>query len=423
MRRGAICAVCCPYNVEFRLAVESPQKQCALSAQRSNRYDSLDIWRGVACLAVIIVHSAQYGMFEFAGGGILLQTDGLAGRLLDLAGRGVQGVTLFFVISGYCIAGAVDNVKNKPHPTARYFARRFRRIYPPYWVASALVAAMVTVIVFAGGRSLIDHQLTAVDFVLTPAQLNWWHWTGSLTLTETWLPRRIHGRQRLAVHDLAGVDARYEEQFYAVFGLILWLFLHRMFRAAAVVSVVTGIAYLLPARWYQMFTGTFLDGRWLVFAVGIAVYFAVNYAGSLGRAVLMSGLSAAAAVGHYWPAPHLASELVIGSLFGVLLMALHRFDRQLAQMWLLRPLKFCGTLCYSLYLVHYPLVKVLSHILYINGVTSAWQTLLISVPTCVAAALLVAVPFHKYVETRFMNPSAGRRTEADDVRPPKVAIA
>src|SRR5437762_3960854 len=93
------------------------------------------------------------------------------------------GVALFFVISGYCIAAAADGARFKGTGSREYFLRRFRRIYPPFWVV------VVASLVFFG----------VIDYVLFPGLLSrqpWgqprpsWYsptqWLGNLTLTETW---------------------------------------------------------------------------------------------------------------------------------------------------------------------------------------------------------------------------------------------
>jgi peptidoglycan/LPS O-acetylase OafA/YrhL len=94
-------------------------------------------------------------------------------------------------------------------------------------------------------------------------------------------------------------------------------------------------------------------------------------------------------------------------------MALHRFDGALCQSVLLRPLHFCGRMCYSMYLVHIPVVKLVSHVLYLWGVRSVWETLLLTVPLATAVTVLLAWIFYQLVERHFLNTPS---TECGDGR-------
>jgi peptidoglycan/LPS O-acetylase OafA/YrhL len=64
------------------------------------RYHSLDVWRGIACLMVIVIHSSYY---------IDDDQEGIAATFLKVIRKGWWGVPMFFVISGFCIAGAADS--------------------------------------------------------------------------------------------------------------------------------------------------------------------------------------------------------------------------------------------------------------------------------------------------------------------------
>jgi peptidoglycan/LPS O-acetylase OafA/YrhL len=99
------------------------------------RYESLDFWRGVACLMVIVFH-ATMNCHETDTG-----TD-LAHRIIDLTSYFWMGVPMFFVISGYCIAATADSSRRKQLGTIEYFRRRFRRIFPPYW-AFAVISLII----------------------------------------------------------------------------------------------------------------------------------------------------------------------------------------------------------------------------------------------------------------------------------------
>src|SRR6185436_9334976 len=93
---------------------------------RNPRYQSLDFWRGVACLSVVIFHSSYYASTEQEGPALVW--------LMKVIGMFWLGVPIFFVISGYCIAATADRGRQIPASLGAYFQRRFRRIFPPYWI-------------------------------------------------------------------------------------------------------------------------------------------------------------------------------------------------------------------------------------------------------------------------------------------------
>ena len=110
---------------------------------RDPRYETLDVWRGVACLMVVLHHSGFYALQLVGGVGHVARGVG------SVDGRGVLpknmdlGVPLFFVISGYCIAASMDSHRRRGSSSWVFLGRRLRRIYPPYW-AALLVFVVVT---------------------------------------------------------------------------------------------------------------------------------------------------------------------------------------------------------------------------------------------------------------------------------------
>jgi len=86
-------------------------------------YDYLDALRGIAVLGVIIVHAS------------LNLRLGLIAAFLFAGQRGVQ---LFFIVSAFTLFLSHDNRRNERHPTLNFFLRRFFRIAPMFYLATAL---------------------------------------------------------------------------------------------------------------------------------------------------------------------------------------------------------------------------------------------------------------------------------------------
>jgi peptidoglycan/LPS O-acetylase OafA/YrhL len=73
-------------------------------------------------------------------------------------------------------------------------------------------------------------------------------------------------------------------------------------------------------------------------------------------------------------------------------------------------------MCYSLYLVHFPLIVFLG---WIAALARLQPSPLVSIPVCGALAIAASWPFHVHVERRFLNTPVVDRLRAE----PAVAQA
>src|SRR5207342_3649324 len=106
--------------------------------------------------------------------------------------------------------------------------------------------------------------------IVSPMTLKPWQWLGNITLTEGW-------RGSILWRGGAGWwhghtwSLGYEEQFYLVVGILLLTTGQRWLRAAGALTACMAIAYIfLPLG---PVAGFFVDGSWLFFAYGLALYF------------------------------------------------------------------------------------------------------------------------------------------------------
>jgi peptidoglycan/LPS O-acetylase OafA/YrhL len=374
------------------------------STAQSARYQSLDLWRGVACLSVIVYHSTLY----------------TEGRLSTIGALGQHGVTIFFVISGYCIAAAAD----RAGCVRQYFVRRLRRIFPPYWAVLALTGALSVVLsVFAldGLLSTPVPPHRPLSDIPSPSALSWSQWLGTLTLIEAWRPWLGGDATRWLVGH--AWTLAYEEQFYAVFGILVWLTPRRQARAVSLISAgVLALPYAVVLTGIPFPTGFFFDGAWLLFAAGTAVFY-MRESPPARVAATMAALTLITAV----LAPWLRVELLIAGTFAVILIALRPHDGRIMA-WPLTPLYACGVRCYSVYLVHWPITKLLSHGIAALGLAGPGATLFITIPVCIAGSLIAAWRFHASIERRFLNvrsapiPNAGRSPHGLPPSPPPFSL-
>ena len=111
------------------------------------RLQSIDAFRGIAALGVVLYHA------------VLQTNDAVPSNLFKwpvkgiafLSSLGYIGVFLFFVISGFCIhlqwAKSRANSQQQSLRFGSFWRRRIRRLYPPYLIAFALflgLAALTT---------------------------------------------------------------------------------------------------------------------------------------------------------------------------------------------------------------------------------------------------------------------------------------
>ncbi len=191
------------------------------------RYRMLDVWRGLACV-MIAIHHAGYAL-EWS------QAEGSWSRWLAVlfVRRMSLGVTIFFVISGYCIAASADASARRGDRPSAFMSRRAWRIYPPYWFALAFFVLCMAVLDMSGLERLYRGPLAVV--LDAPRTLDWRQWLGNVTLTETW---RAHlwGPERNVYTGVAW-SLCFEEQFYLICFLALWLAPGRLFKALGIISL------------------------------------------------------------------------------------------------------------------------------------------------------------------------------------------
>jgi peptidoglycan/LPS O-acetylase OafA/YrhL len=346
----------------------------------STRYYTLDHWRGLACLMVVVSHSVGPAAWR-----------GTIGVFPPL---GRMGVGIFFAISGYCIAAAVDSSRKKEHSFGHFMFRRFRRIFPPYWAALLLLLC-----------------LHLAQFGLPEAWPSLWMTMGNLTLTESWR-YLVVGPHESQMFLTQAWTLCHEEQFYLTCGLLLLL------PQRAFLSIVMGLcgltAGVIVADRLGLvdLTGVVFAGTWLSFAPGVFVFHALHSKARWEVWASRAGILLAVIGGCViW---NESVGIASGCFFSAVMLALHRFDKKIAGMQALSWLYRCGVASYSLYLTHTLVCDPTQHWLREHGLDSPAERMLLVAPICVAGSLLLAWPFHVFIERRFMPAPKVVGPQADD---------
>jgi peptidoglycan/LPS O-acetylase OafA/YrhL len=107
----------------------------------------------------------------------------------------------------------------------------------------------------------------------------------------------------------------------------------------------------------------------------------------------------------------------ISSGFGLALIGLRRWDAAWSRVRLLEPLRAIGVRSYSIYLVHLPVVVVLSAFLADLGFTTYTARALMMVPLATVAAVAAGLAFYRLVETRFLELPTWGTSASLTVRP------
>jgi peptidoglycan/LPS O-acetylase OafA/YrhL len=357
----------------------------------SNRLPGIDGLRAVAALWVVFFHIHAFSQAYFAH---------LPGFDLFLR-SGSTGVSLFLVLSGFCLYIPFAGGRTDRFKAVQFFQRRGRRLLPAYYVSLVLAVAL---------NILGAVQLGYEHF--TPLQLGWQILTHA-TLTHTLFPGTFYS--------LNGAYWSLGLEWQLYLGLpLLVLGIRRFGLRATVLAVITcSVLYLLGLQFALqrglvagdslMATAVLpnqLPGRWAEFAFGMvaAELYATGqitkWAAKTKYAVLLLGLLVPLSIATSGLAlSHLLYGLVFAVLLGVVLASGNLVSRFCS--W--RPLVALGTMSYSLYLVHQPIIQGLAYLLQSLGHLSPNTTFLVLV-LLLPVVFLVAYLLYIAVEKRTLRP-------------------
>lgn len=358
------------------------------SATPSGYRRDIDGLRAIAILPVLFYH-AKVGLFP----------------------GGYIGVDVFFVISGYLIAGIIAReIDDGRFSLLKFYERRARRIMPALMVVLVLTLCAAAYVYFPGDFEKVPPSaLMTLAFV---SNLGFFMETGyfaggaeTMPLLQTW---------SLAV----------EEQFYIGFPLLLILIARfmptRRFMIIAVVALIsfaiavatqsdgTGSAfYLLPARAWELFVGALL-------ATSAIPKIATRW---LREGIAFLGLAAIAYAALFFT--HTTTFPGVNALFPVLGSAalIHSAQRTVTGRLLeTAPLVRVGLISYSLYLWHWPLIVFTEYIVgqKLSGIQSA---------AVILVSLIAAFLSWRFVERPFRSSTAFDRAAIFKWTGGSIAIA
>jgi peptidoglycan/LPS O-acetylase OafA/YrhL len=356
-----------------------PDRRAATSGLSSGYVAELDGLRGIAILLVMI-----HRMYP-RGGGTPWPIE-----------AGWAGVDLFFVISGFLIAGILLDTRDDPDYFRNFYARRVLRIFPLFYL---LVGGMLLAFPLAGHREFLHQAGSPLWYLFQLGNI----------------PESLLGRD--PPYWLAPVwSLAIEEQFYLTFPLVVrWTdprrLAHRLVTVAVLalaVRVVTTALVPDRERIQYLFTLCRLDtiaiGCLLAVFVRSARYQA--WRAALPR-VLVPVLAAAAAVlvvtrldRTTWFGRTFGYDVVAIGFAALVLLVLERRDRAATAILRIAPLRYMGKLCFGLYLLHRPADTLVTAVVARAGLDDASLGWL---PVKIAVALGLATVSWRLIEQPFLR--------------------
>jgi peptidoglycan/LPS O-acetylase OafA/YrhL len=374
----------------------------------------LDALRGIAALLVVYAHLSHY---------LLRSVRAVSAEWLH---AGPAGVMLFFLVSGYIIPASLE----RHGSLRRFWAGRFRRLFPLYTVVALLVVALgVTgvvpldpIVVAHPGTAAVAHA-TMLPFLLGQPLVTPVFWTLSFEmvfylLVGALFAVRLHRGSGIAAVVLAVAAVVTAPLTPHLLGSSPWL---------AAVLLTVGLAAVTSGRRRAVVPGAVLLGAlaltlvvagqdpthvWdglLILAVmftGTTVYRAdhgqagwwqVGLAGAVvGAALLINWFAELSSLDALTLRYCLRSAITLTVFAGTFALAMalrhHRIPRPLAGL---------GRISYSLYLVHYTLILVLAPVLTWLGVHLHGVAELPAVAAFLALLVTLSWLTHRYIELPF----------------------
>lgn len=316
---------------------------------------------------------------------------------------GHLSVTVFIVISGFCLALPVvaEGGGRLPGGVRRFLERRSLRILPPYYAAVVLSLALIATVIGERTGTLWD----------VPLILSWVSIVSHLFLVQNLFAT---GSINYVFWSIA-----VEFQIYLLFPALLWLW--RRIGPLATIAVALLLGYALGlsssriSRANPHFVGMFMMG---VLAAHVALSESPVFARARRLPWGLLALSALVVAGVLIPLWGVETstyrfrvlDLPVAIMATGLLVVSSRPEPSAARRLLgWKPLAFLGTFSYSLYLIHAPLLQVLWQYV-LNPLGFARPAMFVFLLTVgLAVVLLCAYLFFLAIEAPFLRSARARR--------------
>lgn len=367
-------------------------------ARGGSRIDSIQIFRGLAALGVVLYHiKLQFTVF------VPGSPDMASNPVPWLMHRmGFLGVDFFFVLSGFIIYYIHRNDLGKPRKGGVFLAKRFVRIQPLLWVIILVKQAYLTLV----ANEVVDWPAVANTALTLPGKkiigVSW-------TLTFEWMFYGFFLACILAGARWLWVGAGVWAASVLVLGHLdqdAWNSWFQCLGSPYVIQFLCGVvAAEAYRRWPQ--SGGRRDLGWVALAAGLTA-----------AGALMAPLNLAL---RDWETPTdmAYGRFFWGPVFGLIVWLAARNDGMVRGRWCL-PLVVLGNASYAIYLFHNELLQVLIRVghslkIFEHGSAVLWMWVF----TFVLLAITIVV--HFVIERPLL--ALGRRWVVNRLKPAKAKAA
>jgi peptidoglycan/LPS O-acetylase OafA/YrhL len=343
-------------------------------------YYSIQFCRAIAALLVVLFHSGNLAKEKYFG--VFAEP---VGGLFYFGGE--AGVAFFFVLSGFIIHQVHAKEFNRPDKLLLYLRKRAIRVYPTYILLFMLVYTLASLMPTLKDGLPTDVGVLIKSLFLIPQDSKSVGGSGAPVIVVAW-------------------SLQYEMFFYVVFATAFirrWLFY-------TVGLILLAACLLQPLLGTYSFPLSFVSNHLItLFGLGVLTSIVVNsqlqirylqvLIISAGITFLIIGCWVTEGTPNYIK---VITDIGFGLTSAILIFALARYETQYKLNSWIKKASILGDSSYALYLIHFPLISVLSKlcvvILPINTI-GAYVAYFILVSGCV----FVAVCFHVFLESPMLK--------------------
>jgi peptidoglycan/LPS O-acetylase OafA/YrhL len=357
------------------IATPAGKTDAAAPAVARGRYEFLDSLRGIAIAGVLLIHSSQ-------------MVPDLPARLQHFGAFGFRGVHLFFIVSALTLSLVMSQgTVPKALSLRSFYIRRFFRIAPMFYLAALAYLAL--------------RRAGVMDLAKVPV--------GPIDIASTFL--FLHGLVPHAINNVVpgGWSIAAEALFYLLFPLLLprvrdrrWM-IGLLAVAVALALANWGLGRVIKGRigsgyWDEFFSFNFAACLY-AFATGM-VLANLLLSGTLkpaatsrwqGNAVALAMLAAMTGFACFVAGVAQAQLLYLPLQFLLVLTAIRYQPALLVN----RPLSFLGEISFSVYLVHFAVLRFAAP--HVHAARPALHFALLYLAT-LAGSIVVATITHRLIE-------------------------